>query len=135
MVKFDPWYFFIAIVLFVVEIIIAVFINDSFVRPYFGDFLVVIFIYCFIRSFWNGSVNKTALWVLLFSYSIEVSQHFKFIKFIGLEKSKAAKLILGSSFAWCDIIAYTLGILFVLIVEKLQVTGIRKPELSSKRQG
>lgn len=126
MVKFRPWYFLIAIVLFIVEIIIGVFVNDSFIRPYFGDFLVVIFIYCFLKSFWNGSVNKLALYVLAFSYVIEVSQYFKFIRVLGLQNSKAARLILGSSFAWSDIVAYSLGILLVIVIEKFRTTGIRR---------
>ena len=116
-VKFRPSYFFASIILFIVEIYIGVFVNDSFIRPYFGDFLVVIFIYCFLKSFWNESVNRLGLYVLAFSYAVEVSQYFKFIKVLGLQNSTIARLILGSSFAWNDIVAYTLGILFIIIVE------------------
>ncbi|MFT5385169.1 MAG: hypothetical protein ACI81W_002574, partial [Saprospiraceae bacterium] len=36
--------------LFLIEVGIAVFIQDRIIRPYIGDLLVVILIYCFIRS-------------------------------------------------------------------------------------
>ena len=38
-------------VLLGVEIVIALYVRDAFVRPYVGDVLVVILIACFIRIF------------------------------------------------------------------------------------
>ncbi|WP_083934972.1 DUF2809 domain-containing protein [Segetibacter koreensis] len=70
-----------------------------------------------LKSFWNESVNRLALYVLAFSYAVEVSQYFKFIKVLGLQNFTVARLILGSSFSWSDIVAYTLGVLFIFIVE------------------
>ena len=40
-----------SIVLLLLEIFIALFMRDSFVRPFLGDFLVVILLYMIIRSF------------------------------------------------------------------------------------
>jgi glycopeptide antibiotics resistance protein len=106
----------------VIEVLIAVFVDDNFIRPYFGDFLVVILLYCFLKTFWNISVKMTALFVLLFAFTIEVLQYLKFVKFVGLQDSKVANVVLGNSFAWSDIIAYTLGVLAVLAVEFLAST-------------
>ncbi|MDB5250507.1 MAG: hypothetical protein JWQ40_4901 [Segetibacter sp.] len=112
-------YLVVAILLFVVEVLIAVYVNDNFVRPYFGDFLVVILIYYFIRAFLKIPVNLLAISVLLFAYLVEVLQYFKFIKLLGLQHSRLANIILGNSFQWIDIVAYTLGILFILLIEKM----------------
>lgn len=131
MFKFQKIYFALTVSLFLTEAFIAAYVNDSFVRPYFGDFLVVILIYCFVRSFWQGRVMTTALAVLLFSYFVEVTQYFKLIKHLGLQNSTAAKIILGNSFAWSDMLAYTLGILLVIIVEEL--VAKRKRRLAEGR--
>jgi len=80
-------------------------------------FLVVILIYCFVKSFLNTPVIATALAVLLFSYAIETLQYFHLVDILGLEKSTVARIIIGTSFAWTDLLAYTLGILLILIIE------------------
>lgn len=90
--KFNLLHFVVAVLLFFVEVFIAVYIHDDFIRPYIGDVLVVIFLYYLVKSF------------------------------IGLGDSKLANIIIGNSFAWADIVAYTAGIVVVLVVEQ----GLRK---------
>ncbi len=115
--RFNKAYFFLTLLLFVTEVIIAAYLHDAIIRPYGGDFLVVILIYCFVKSFLNTNVKATALAVLLFSYLIETLQYFQLVDMLGLEKSKIARIVIGTSFAWTDLLAYTLGVLLVLIVE------------------
>lgn len=115
--RFDKGYFLWFVVLLILEILIALFIKDKFIRPFFGDFLVVILIYSFIRSFFPYPVITTAFGVLLFSYLVEVSQYFKLVNILGLEDNTWASVIIGTSFSWWDMLFYTLGILFVLFAE------------------
>jgi len=117
--KFTRSYFIITILLFVIEILIALFIDDGIIRPYVGDLLVVILIYCFVKSFFNTPVFPTAIAALIFSYIIEILQYFNIINLLGLQNSKTAATIMGNSFAWFDLIAYTLGITLVLFIERL----------------
>ncbi|HYH16765.1 MAG TPA: DUF2809 domain-containing protein [Flavisolibacter sp.] len=86
-------------------------------RPYIGDFLVVILLYCFARSFSKASTHKVATGVLLFAYIIECLQYLQIVKLLGLQDSKLAVTIIGSSFEWMDMLAYTLGIAVVLAIE------------------
>lgn len=116
--KFSPFYFISALLLFVTEVLIALFVHDQFIRPYIGDFLVVILIYCFVKSFLNTPVVPTAVGVLLFAYTVELLQYFRIVEVLGLQHSRAARIIIGSSFEWQDLLAYTLGILVVVLVEK-----------------
>ena len=116
--KFSPFYFIAALLLFITEVLIALFVHDQFIRPYIGDFLVVILIYCFVKSFLNTQVIPTAIGVLLFAYTVELLQYFRIVEVLGLQHSRAARIIIGSSFEWQDILAYTLGILMVVLVEK-----------------
>jgi hypothetical protein len=110
-------YFIATVLLFLIEIVIAVYAHDAFIRPYGGDFLVVILIYCMVKSFFNTPVYKTALYVLLFSYLMEGLQYIGIVNILGLAHSRIARIIIGTSFAWTDILMYTLGILLVLLLE------------------
>jgi hypothetical protein len=111
MIRFSLKYFILSLLLFITEVLIALYVNDAFVRPYVGDYLVVIFIYCVVRTFIKASVLITAAGVLLFSYVIEVLQYFHFVNLLGLEHNTIARVALGTSFAWSDLVAYTLGII------------------------
>jgi hypothetical protein len=117
MFTFNLRAFFATIGLLATEILIALFINDQYIRPYFGDFLVVILIYCFIRTFIKSSVWPVALFVLIFSFTIEIFQYIDIIKPLGLENNKIAKVILGTSFSWNDIIMYVLGVIAASIID------------------
>lgn len=105
--------------MFVVEILIALYSHDSFLRANVGDILVVILIYCFVKSFFDTPVIPTAISVLLFAYLIETLQYFKIVEVLGLQHSKAARIIIGTAFSWLDIIAYTVGVIMILVAERL----------------
>jgi len=117
MFTFRRPYFLWAVFLFIVEVLIAVLLNDRFIRPTLGDYLVVILLYCFVRAFLKLSPLKIAIGVLIFAFIVETTQYFHLIVALGWEKSKVAKAFIGGSFDWFDIIAYTLGIMTVLIIE------------------
>ncbi|WP_426092660.1 DUF2809 domain-containing protein [Flavobacterium sp. DSR3-2] len=119
MFQFNRNYFALTILLFVMEIAIGLYVHDNFIRPYFGDFLVVILLYCFLKSFVKVSVWVAAALVLLFSFAIESAQYLNLVEKLGLQHSKIAKVVLGNSFAWMDLLAYTLGILAVISMEKI----------------
>ena len=114
---FRARYFIIALVLFITEVLIALYVHDEIIRPYIGDFLVVILLYCFVKSFVNIPVKPAAINVLLFSFLIETGQYFHLLSLLGLEHSNLAKVVLGNSFAWTDLLMYVLGIVVVMMIE------------------
>lgn len=118
MLTFNWKYFLLAIALFIIEVLIALYVRDDFIRPYVGDYLVVILIYCAVRTFIRSSPFKIAIGVLLFSYMIEVLQYFKIVDRLGLTDNMIAKTVIGYGFEWWDVLAYTLGILTVLILDR-----------------
>lgn len=122
MLKFHAGYFIAASLLFITEIIIALYLHDSLIRPTSGDFLVVILLYCFVKCFFNLPVLPTAGGVLLLAYIVEVSQYFHLVKVLGLENSRLAKILLGTSFSFTDMLAYSLGIILVVIIENLRLS-------------
>ena len=116
--RFNAYYFYWTVLLFITEVYIGVFVKDDFVRPYMGDFLVGILIYTFIRAFFKYSIINTAIGVLLFAFLVEILQHFNIVDVLGLGSSQLARTVIGTSFDWEDFIAYTLGIVTVLGCER-----------------
>lgn len=117
--QFNWRYFFGAIILFITEVLIALYVHDAIIRPYIGDLLVVILIYCFVKAFLNTPVIPTAIAVLLFAFGIETAQYCNIVKVLGLEKYTVARVVIGTSFEWIDLLAYTTGIILVIVTEKV----------------
>ena len=118
MLTFNKNYFLLTLLIFMTEVLIALYINDTFIRPYIGDVLVVILIYCFIKSFFKCSINAVALFVLIFSFTVEFLQYVNIVDKLGLGNYKVARIVIGTSFSWADLICYTVGIGIVILVEK-----------------
>ncbi|MBT8260122.1 MAG: DUF2809 domain-containing protein [Flavobacteriaceae bacterium] len=114
---FNKIYFLLFTIFFIVELTIAYFIKDGFLRQTFGDFLVVIMLYYLIRSFIKIKPISTALLVLFIAFSIEFIQLTNFLEALGLENNIYAKTIFGSTFHSTDLIAYTLGVLTILFID------------------
>lgn len=117
MITFHKKYAFLTVLIFLIEVVIALFVRDRFIRPYFGDVLVVILLYCFIRSFTTLPVVAVALGVLTFSFTIEWLQYLDVVEKLGLEKSNLARTVIGTSFSWNDMLAYLAGFAIILLVE------------------
>lgn len=132
MITFRPKYGLLAMLFFVIEVLIAMYVNDSFIRPFFGDYLVVFLMYCFVFTFWNTHFVKAAIAVLLFSYLIETLQYFHFVRNMGLEKYRILAVALGNSFAWYDILAYTLAFLTILPVEYFRLKKAHKQSIQTQ---
>lgn len=117
--KFNKHYFLAFLILFCIEALIAIYLKDGFIRHTFGDYLVVILLYCFLKSFIKDKSFHIALAVFIISYAIEFLQLFKLLELLNLQKNSVANIVLGSTFHVSDLIAYTLGIITILIFENL----------------
>jgi len=119
--NFNLSYFITFLLLLLIEILIGLFMHDVLIRPYGGDFLVVILLYCLVKSISDTPVIKAAIGVLLFSCLVEISQYFHLAAILGLLHSRIALLFLGSSFSFTDILCYTFGITLVIVIEKIRI--------------
>lgn len=113
------------LLLFWVEVGIAMWVDDAIIRPFFGDFLAVIALFFLLKTFLVMSDLNLAFASLGFAYFLEFLQYCNFLKFIGLEKYKIIAIVFGSSFDWRDIFAYTLGIFAVFLFNK-ETLGLSK---------
>ena len=129
MFTFRPKYGLLAITFFIIEVLIALYVHDSFFRPFFGDYLVVFLVYCSVFTFWNTHFLKAAIAVLLFSYLIETLQYLHFVHYMGWEKYRIIAVVMGIDFSWYDMIAYTLGFLTILLTEYRRVRFPQKQSI------
>jgi uncharacterized membrane protein YfcA len=126
MFKFNPFYFIGFVLLLITEILIALYAHDEFVRPLLGDFLVVIMLYCLVKSIIKKQETEIALFVLIFAYLVELGQYYQLVKLIGLDDYPLANIVIGNFFSWVDIVMYTLGIILVLSFEYVRLKDLEK---------
>lgn len=102
----------------VIEVLIALFVRDKFIRPYGGDILVTVLICCFVRIFFPRKVRLLPLWIFIFATAVEIGQYFDFVSLMGLGDITFFRILLGSTFSLADIICYGAGCLIFAICER-----------------
>lgn len=112
---FNKRYFLAFVFLLVIEVLIAKFVTDSFIRPFFGDYLVMILIYLFSRTWLKGNDSAQIFGVLIFCYSVEIAQKFNLVQILGLEQYRLARIIIGTHYDVSDLAAYSLAALTLLM--------------------
>lgn len=118
---FQKGYFLAAVVLFFIEAALALFVQDEFFRPYGGDFLVILFLYCLLKSLFIIPVKNAIFGVLLFAYFLEGLQYVHISELLGLQNNKLFTTVLGNHFEWLDLAIYTLAGIFVLAAERFML--------------
>lgn len=111
------------ILLLLAEIFIGAFINDSFVRPYMGDVLVVMLMCTFIRIFLTEKPGLLPLYTTLFAVGVEILQYFDFVKLLGLENNSVISIALGRTFDIKDIVCYITGGIIFFAAEQIRRKG------------
>ncbi|HEV9038129.1 MAG TPA: DUF2809 domain-containing protein [Puia sp.] len=117
MLRFNRIYFLLTVVLIGVESFIGLCMHDPIIRPYVGDVLIVVLLYCLIRSWWDLPVVPLALGVLVFAYGEETLQYFHFADRLGFTRPSLMRTLIGTWFSWVDMGCYTIGIGMVLAAE------------------
>lgn len=107
----------VTILLLIIEILIALYVHDDFIRPYAGDILVVVVIYSFLRIWIPEKVRLLPLYVFLFAVFVEVLQYFDLAALLGLGDNRFFRILLGATFDIRDILCYGAGCLVLGIWE------------------
>ena len=102
-------YFLIFCSLMAVEVCIALFVHDSFIRPYVGDMLVTLLLCCMARGAVPEKMRLLPLYVLLFAACVEIGQYFDVVALLGLEDNRIISIALGRTFSWLDLVCYAIG--------------------------
>lgn len=109
----------------VIEVLIALFVHDDFVRPYVGDVFVVVVIYTFIRIFIPEGVKLLPLYIFVFAAGVEILQYFKIVERLGLSDNRFLSILIGSVFDIKDIVCYGVGCVALVVYEMLLSTRLK----------
>ena len=115
-----------ASVLLIAEILIGLYAHDDFVRPYLGDTLVVILLWCLVRTVLPTRLSWLSAAVFLFAVLVEITQIFPLCDLLGIQNS-LIRTLMGTSFSWWDIVAYLAGCLVTGAVDLLWLRA-QKPK-------
>lgn len=113
------WYGLTFVLLFLTELIIALFVRDRFVRPYMGDVLVTVLICSLLRIVFPRGVKLLPIYVFAFSFFVELLQLIDIVALLGLQDIKFLSVIIGRVFSPADIICYAVGCAAFWGAEKL----------------
>ncbi len=115
--KLRSTYIMLFFVLFLTEVLIALFVHDAFVRPYIGDVLVVMLVCAFLRIIIPDKIRLLPVFATLFAVFVEVLQYFDFVNVIGLADNKIISTVIGRTFDLKDILCYTVGGVIFFVAE------------------
>lgn len=121
------------IVLTAIEVLIALFVNDSFVRPYLGDVIVVWVVYCFAQFLLGGRFSSCAVaaGVFLFAVFTEIMQGINIVELLGLGGSPFFRTLIGTHFDFKDLVCYAAGA--VLLICIIFIKNRRKGDARTKQ--
>lgn len=99
-------------------LIVIFFSNNTFIRGFLGDAVIVMFLYSFTKSFKNFHSLYLSIGITLFAYAIEISQYFKIIPLLGFKENLFTRIVFGSVFDPLDLLAYTIGGVSIYLLDK-----------------
>lgn len=118
---FRPGYALAAVLIFAVEVVIALFVRDAFVRPYVGDVLAVILVFVAIRAVFPVGSGTAAAIALLIAVIIELGQLVGILHVLGLAHHQWLRIVLGTGFDVRDLFAYAAGALIAVGLDRRMV--------------
>lgn len=110
-------YAIITLLLLVTEIAIAKFYFTEFIRHVVGDVLVIPLLYCLLRICTTISKIKGVIIVVFFAFGVEFLQWMSLTEIIGITNA-TLRTIIGTTFDYRDLIAYSAGGLLVILIDK-----------------
>lgn len=114
------------LILLCVEIFIALYINDNFIRPYIGDVIVIPVLYCFIKGFFKCESRNLPIYLFIFVIVTELLQYIKIVEILRLDHIKFFRILIGTSFDFKDILCYLFGSLILMFWEYIYKNKFKK---------
>lgn len=114
-----------ALAVLALEILIALFAHDRFVRPYVGDMLAILLVYAALRAVTPLRMMPAVALALAIGFAVEFGQLFGVLDVLGLRGNRIARTLLGTDFELADFLAYAAGALCVVAIERWR--GRRDP--------
>lgn len=116
--RFWPRYAIAFALLLLLETSIALFVHDGFVRPYLGDSLAVVALYCLLLAFLAIPKRGALVGAFVFACCLEVGQALRLVDHLGLADNRVMRVVLGTHYSTLDLVAYAGGVVLVLLLER-----------------
>lgn len=97
--------------------------HEPFIRGFVGDLVFMILLYCFGKSCADLRPRVVAGVTLGIAYITEFMQYINLYQYIGMEHNRIARIIFGATFDVGDLIAYTLGVLCIYLLDTSLLNG------------
>lgn len=114
------------VLLMLIEIYIAAFVTNVFVRSYLGDVFITLLICFFVQAVIPKKINFLSIWVFLFALAVEIGQYFDVVKLLGLDDYKLISVWFGRCYSFYDVICYAVGCLIFVVVDFLFLKRFEK---------
>ncbi|WP_243446382.1 ribosomal maturation YjgA family protein [Romboutsia weinsteinii] len=114
-------YFIITLVVMVMGLLSRkfMFIFPKDIAPYVGDMIWAMMVYFGFRFLLpNFSLLKSFSMAIIFSFAIEISQLYQADWINAIRRTTLGGLVLGYGFLWEDILSYSIGIVFGVVIDK-----------------
>ena len=105
--------------LLAVEVCIALFVHDAFVRPYVGDMLVTLLLCCMCRVIFPDNARHLPVFIFIFAACVEIGQYFDVVALLGLADNRILSITLGRTFSWLDLVCYAVGCMAALGLDEI----------------
>ena len=115
----------ISLALFALLLFIAIYVRDSFVRPFLGDVIAVIWLYFSFKTWLDVKPLILSLFVLLIAFLLEFLQYIHIVDILGLSHITVIRIVLGSTYDSHDLLAYSLGWATIFVIEMMSRKGQR----------
>lgn len=106
------------------EVVIALCVRDAFVRPYVGDMLAVVLLYCGVLSVLELPRARVAAGALGVALLVELAQAFQLVDRLGLGDVSFARVVLGTYSDIHDVIAYAAALPVLALAERALRPGV-----------
>lgn len=117
LLHFHRGYALLTLLVFAIEVLIALYVRDRFVRPYLGDTLAVILVYLGLRAVLRIGVVAAAATAFAVAVAVELGQLIGLVHLLGLSHSPIARTVLGMGFEAWDFVAYAAGAGIAVLAE------------------
>lgn len=124
--KINKKYCLIFLGVFFIEVMIALYVRDQFIRPFVGDVLVMVLMYSFIRIFLTKGAKYLPIYLFGFAALVEGAQYFHLVERLHLQEYRILSIIIGTTFDMKDMACYFVG---TMILVGWQVIESRKRQV------
>ena len=97
-----------------IEVLIAPFVHDRFVRPYLGDVLAVVCVYFVARLFLHNKPRYLSIYVTAFAFAVELVQ----LTPLSEHLPSPLSVIVGGTFDFKDLLCYLVGGAVCFLIDK-----------------